>query len=95
MYLLLFTLLQQDSRILDGIKWGALIVDEYQRSCMSRHHDRIKELNAHMKLLLVNSRIKVKTVHILDLSLCFDSVFFFFVPGALESLSLCFLNLNF
>lgn len=68
---------------------------------MSSHHERIRELNAHMKLLLVNSTIKVKTVHILDLSLFFVSfrlVSFFFcvcVPGALESLSLCFLNLNF
>ncbi|KAH7865067.1 hypothetical protein Vadar_001835 [Vaccinium darrowii] len=48
----------EDSRILDGIKWGALIVDECQSSKISRHLSQIKELNAHMKLLLVTGRIK-------------------------------------
>ncbi|XP_058214158.1 uncharacterized protein LOC131325750 isoform X2 [Rhododendron vialii] len=63
----------EDSRILDGIKWGALIVDEYQRSCMSSHHERIKELNAHMKLLLVNNRIKNMRYEYLHLLSILDS----------------------
>ncbi|KAH7867403.1 hypothetical protein Vadar_032937 [Vaccinium darrowii] len=49
----------EDSRILDGIKWGMLIADECQSWTISGHLSRIKELNAHMKLLLVYSRVKV------------------------------------
>ncbi|KAH7865761.1 hypothetical protein Vadar_010838 [Vaccinium darrowii] len=48
----------EDSRILDGIKWVMLIVDECQSWTISGHLSRIKELNAHVKLLLVNSRVK-------------------------------------
>ncbi|KAH7866412.1 hypothetical protein Vadar_020145 [Vaccinium darrowii] len=49
---------KDDSRILDGIKWGMLIGDECQSWTISGHLSRIKELNAHMKQLLVNGRVK-------------------------------------
>ncbi|GFZ11392.1 hypothetical protein Acr_22g0007900 [Actinidia rufa] len=63
----------EDLRILEGIKWGVIVVDECQRPRISVHLKQLKALTADTKLLLVNGKIKDRRLEYLNLLSFLDS----------------------
>ncbi|KAF2285837.1 hypothetical protein GH714_008329 [Hevea brasiliensis] len=61
----------EDLNVLKLIKWGAIVVDECQRSRIFSHFEQIKSLSADMRLLLVNGQLKDSVIeHLLSLLDC-------------------------
>ncbi|KAK8994621.1 hypothetical protein V6N11_045697 [Hibiscus sabdariffa] len=48
----------EDLEMLKCIRWGTIVIDECQRSGMSRYFEQLKSLRTDMKLLLVSGEIK-------------------------------------
>ncbi|XP_057471915.1 uncharacterized protein LOC130760553 isoform X2 [Actinidia eriantha] len=74
----------EDLRILEGIKWGVIVVDECQRPRISVHLKQLKALTADAKLLLVNGKIKDRRLEYLNLLSFLDSGFDGLIENASE-----------
>lgn len=49
----------QDMDMLDHIKWELIVIDECQRPIMWSHINKIRRLEAHMKLLTISDNAVV------------------------------------
>ncbi|GMY14764.1 chromodomain-helicase-DNA-binding protein 2-like isoform X2 [Fagus crenata] len=49
---------EQDLQELESIEWEAIIIDQCQRSKMSKHFEQIRMLAADMRILLISGQIK-------------------------------------